>query len=88
MSSPKVRLRVAFDRWAWPLVRRWFHFEVDSEFLRGVAQGMKWQQEIDADPMPTGNTAVGRVKSISFTGPPGFHIQGCESRSADPESDA
>ncbi len=36
-----VWLRCRFDSLMWRLVRRWFHFEIDSEFLRGVAFGMK-----------------------------------------------
>jgi hypothetical protein len=44
-SSAQVRLKVVFDRWAWPLVRRWFAFEIDSEFLRGVAFGRRMHEE-------------------------------------------
>lgn len=39
MSSLRTRL----DAWLWKhVVRRWFAFEVDTEFLRGVAFGKKW----------------------------------------------
>lgn len=58
--SLAVRLRVAFDRWAWPHVRRWFTFEVDSEFLRGVAFGQMYHDGT----LVSGNSSGGETRYV------------------------
>lgn len=72
-SDRLVKIRCAFDRWAWPYVRRWFHFEVDTEFLRGVAFGSTW----DEKHIPTGNSATGGVHAVTITNTSGIRIEGC-----------
>lgn len=74
-----VRLRCAFDKRAWPFVRRWFAFEVDTEFLRGFALGNEPRQDVLRD----GNSATGGVKYVTITGVTGVQVRDCTFGPAD-----